>query len=400
MILRNDLERVILKQQIDLKKKLGVERNLTPKILDNFATIITGVRRGGKSTVVRQFLKNEKPVYYLNFEEISLVNFELSDFTQLEDLFYKTLGEEGVFYFDEIQLVEGWERYIRQLVDESKKVIITGSNASILSKELGTHLTGRHISLELFPFSYEEFLRLKKKNHSMELFGDFLRHGGFPEYLKSRDSDILRNLYNDIFYRDVLHKNRLRNELALKTMLYFLLSNIGKEISYNKLKKLIGVGSGNTVSQFIDYFEQAYLLFAVKKFDYSLKKQLVNPKKVYCIDNAIVGSNAFSFSENRGRMLENAVFLELLRNGKNIFYHKNKAECDFVIMDKLKISEAIQVCYKLDFATKEREINGVLEAMNEYKLDKALILTFDQSDNFHIDNKLIEVKAVADWLLA
>lgn len=400
MLLKDELERVVIKQQSDLKKDFGVPRLFEVKLLSKFATIISGVRRGGKSTLVRQFLQTKKPVYYLYFEDITLAEFELGDFIQLEIIFRQKLGPDGIFFFDEIQNINGWEKYIRQLVDAGEQVIITGSNASMLSKELGTRLTGRHISLELFPFSYAEFLRLKRKDHSLRLFEEYLQKGGFPEYLKSNDVDVLRNLFQDIFYRDILHRNLLRNELAIKTMLHFLISNIGKELSYNKLKDLIKVGSGNTVSQFIDHFEQAYLLFSLKKFDFSLKKQLVNPKKIYCIDNAIIGRNAFSFSENKGRMLENTVFIELKRRSKQIYYHKMKLECDFLIQDGLKITEAIQVCYQLDYQNKEREINGLFEALNEYSLKEGLILTYDQEDSFFFNDKTIIIKPVWEWLLS
>lgn len=269
----------------------------------------------------------------------------------------------------------------------------------MLSKELGTRLTGRHISLELSPFSYAEFLLLNKKDHSIQLFEEYQQKGGFPEYLKNNDVDILRNLFQDIFYRDILFRNQLRNELAIKTLMHFLISNIGKELSYNKLKQLIKVGSGNTVSQFIDHFEQAYLLFSLKKYDFSVKKQLVNPKKIYCIDNAIIGRNAFSFSENKGRMLENTVFIELKRRSKQIYYHKKKSECDFLIQERLKITEAIQVCYQLDYQNKEREINGLVEALNEHNLEKGYILTNNQEDKLFVDGKTLIVEPVWSWLL-
>ncbi len=400
MLLREELERVVLRQQFDLKKSLGVKRLFEVKLLNKFTTIISGVRRGGKSTLARQFLKSKKPVYYLYFEDITLAEFELSDFVQLEIVFKQTLGSNGVYFFDEIQNIVGWEKYIRQLVDAEEKVIITGSNASMLSKELGTRLTGRHISLELFPFSYAEFLLLKQKDHSIHLFEEYQQKGGFPEYLKNNDVDIIRNLFQDIFYRDILFRNQLRNELAIKTLLHFLLSNIGKELSYNKLKQLIKVGSGNTVSQFIDHFEQAYLLFSLKKYDFSLKKQLVNPKKIYCIDNAIIGRNAFSFSENKGRILENTVFIELKRRAKNIYYHKMKSECDFLVQEGLKITEAIQVCYQLDYQNKEREINGLVEALIEHNLDKGYILTNNQEDKLSVDGKTLIIEPVWSWLLS
>jgi len=398
MLLKDELVRIVKKQQKDLLKELGVKRDFNIKLLSKFASIISGVRRCGKSTLARQFLKNKKPVYYIYFEDIALADFELSDFTLLEEIFEENLGPKGIFFFDEIQNIPAWEKYVRQLVDQGKKVLITGSNASMLSKELGTRLTGRHISKELYPFSYKEFLNLKNKKHSLLLFDEYLLKGGFPEYLKSNDEDILRNLFQDIFYRDVMQRNDLRNEKAIKILLYYLLSNIGKELSFNKLKSLIGVGSVNSVSQFIDHFEQAYLLFTIRKFDYSLKKQLVNPKKIYCVDNAIINTNSFSFSENKGRLLENVVFVDLLRREKEVYYHKNTYECDFVIQKGLRIVEAIQVTQKLERHNKEREINGLLEALKTHNLSQGLILTYNQKEELIIHGKKIIIKPIWEYL--
>jgi len=399
MILKDELERIVIKQQNELNRNLGIPRISNIRLLQNFATIISGVRRGGKSTLARQFLSNRKTVYYLYFEDIALSEFQLQDFIQLENIFYEKTGKRGVFFFDEIQNINGWEKYIRQLVDSGAKVIITGSNASMLSKELGTRLTGRHISMELYPFSYKEFLTLKKKEHSVKAFEEYLQKGGFPEFLKSNDIDILRNLFQDIFYRDIMQRNELRNESAVKTLLYFLISNIGKEVSYNKLRQLIKAGSVNTISQYIDHFEQAYLLFSIKKYDYSIKKQLVNPKKIYCIDNAIIGRNSFSFSENKGRMLENLVFIELKRRNKEVFFHRKVYECDFIVLEDMRIIEAIQVCYLLEMHNKDREINGLIEAMEVHNLKKGYILSLNQDERIIVNNKEVIVQPVWKWLL-
>jgi predicted AAA+ superfamily ATPase len=399
MLLNEELERIIIKQQEDLQKDLGVIRTHTLPYNPRMALIISGIRRCGKSTLARQFLQHQKPIYYLQFEDIQLADFALVDFTKLEESFKKILGPNGVFFFDEIQIITGWEQYIRNLVDKEKQVVLTGSNASMLSKELGTKLTGRHITTELYPFSYKEFLELRKKSHSKQQFQDYLQKGGFPEYLKSEDTHVLKNLFQDIFFRDVMQRNDLRNELAIKTLLKFLLSNIGKELSYNKLKQLIDVGSVNSISQFIDHFEQAYLLFAIKKYDCSLKKQLVNPKKIYCVDTGIVNENSFMFSENKGRLLENLVFIELKRKEKEIFYHKNTYECDFLIKEKNTIIQALQVCTVLNEENKKREIQGLLEAMHVHKLKEGLILTQDQEEELLIENKKILVKPIWKWLL-
>lgn len=398
MLLSSDLRRIVIKQQEDLKSDLGITRDVAINPIPKFASIISGIRRCGKSTLARQVLKSSDRIYYTNFEDINLASFTLDDFIKLDKIFKAEIGDNGTYFFDEIQNINGWEIFIRQLTDKGAQVLITGSNARMLSRELGTKLTGRQITTEIYPFSYPEFLTLRNKKHSINLFLDYLGKGGFPEYLKTGQKEILRNLFQDILYRDIIHRNELRNETAVKTLLQYLLANIGKQISFNRLKELTGVGSGNTISQFIEYFEQAYLLFSIKKYDYSYKKQLINPKKIYCVDNGIIDQNAFGFSENKGRMLENMVFIELKRRALEIYYHKDKYECDFVINRGNKIIMAIQVCYQLDTDNQDRETNGLLDALRSYNLSEGTILTLDQEDMVNIEGKTILIMPVWKWL--
>lgn len=377
-----------------------MSRDSSIKVLANFATIISGIRRCGKSTLARQFLKLQKPVYYIYFEDVMLAEFESKDFVKLDEIFHDVLGDNGIYFFDEIQNVKGWEIFVRQLVDKNNKVLITGSNASMLSRELGTRLTGRHISYELFPFSFNEFLRFKNKKANLENFEKYVELGGFPEYLKINDKIILRNLFQDIFYRDVLVRNNIRNETDLKSLLAYLSSNIGKKFSYTKLRDSLGIKSVHTVKQFVSACENAYLFFSINKFDYSVKKQLINSKKIYCIDNALIKLNSFSVSFDRGRLLENLVFLELRRNQREVYYHSEKKECDFVIKKGDRITQAIQVCYLLNDENKLKEINGLLEAMELYKLKEGLLLTNNQEDVLEINDKKIILKPVWKWLIS
>jgi uncharacterized protein len=258
---------------------LGTTREAQVKLLQKFVAIISSIRRCGKLTYARQVLQNFETVYYLNFEDIHLARFELEDFIKLEEIFRIDMGSDGVFFLNEIQLVQNWEQYIRQLVDKNERVLIIGSNATMLSNEIGTRLSGRHLSKQLYPFSYREFLDLKSKDHSIALFEDYLKNGGFPEFLKIDDTDILKQLFQDIFYRDILQQNYLRNENAVKSLLSYLISNIGKITSFNNLRKIADVGSVNTITQLMQLFENAYFMFSLRKWDYSIKKQLLNPKK-------------------------------------------------------------------------------------------------------------------------
>ncbi len=399
MILKETLRKIVQVQRANID---SLERGVKREKLDEIdfrlphAMVLSGIRRCGKSTLLSQIMPKTKNFYYLNFEDPKTVNFEVDDFDKLDEVFAEEYGKCDYYFFDEIQNVEKWELFVRALLDKNKKVIITGSNASLFSKELGTRLTGRHLRYELFPFSFKEMLTLTKKEPNIKSFEDYLNKGGFPEFLKYQRPEILQELLNDILARDIVVRHKLRNIKIVKEIAVYLLTNVGKEFSYNSLKKAFNLGSVNSIISFISYFEEAYLLFTLPKFDYSLKKQLVNPKKIYSVDNGMSNFNSASFSLDKGRMLENIVFLNLRKKYKNLFYFKEKNECDFIVKDK-KIM-AIQVCYDLNEDNKKRELGGLLEAMRELKLKNGLILTFNQEDKLKMDNKEILVKPVWKWL--
>ncbi len=374
-----------------------------------FIIIISGLRRSGKSTLLKQIMKKHEG-YYVNFDDDRLVQFKLEDFQLLYETLIEIYGEKKNFYFDEIQNISGWERFVRRLHDEKEKVFVTGSNASMLSRELGTHLTGRHLNVTIFPFSFKEFLKLrgieinneslfvtKEKSKIKRNFEKYLFEGGLPEYLKTENKEYLKTLYENILYRDIIVRYKLTNEKAIKELVNLAANSISKEISFNSIKKLLGLGSSTTVKEYFDYLENAYLIFLVPKFNYSLKKQIYSNKKVYLIDNALATQLGFRYSNDYGKLLENLVFIELKRKGKEILYYSDKHECDFVIREKTKINQAIQVCYEFNEENKNREINGLLEAMKEFKLNQGLILTYDQEDE--LEKKKIILKPVWKWLL-
>jgi len=402
MILKNTLKSIVSSQRAEFSlEDLGVKREKLNAIdLDiPYAVILSGIRRCGKSTLLRQLIKKTGKYNYFNFEDPRALNFEVSDFEKLNTIFREEYGHCEYYFFDEVQNVKKWELLVRVLLDKKKKVIVTGSNASLLTKELGTKLTGRHLSYELFPFSYREMLKLTNKNAGEDSFKYYLMKGGFPEYLKYEKTEILQELLNDIIVRDVVVRHKLRNPKIIKEMALYLLTNVGKEFSYNSLKKLFNLGSTNSATAFVSYFEDSYLLFTVSKFDYSLKKQLVNPKKVYSIDTGLSRAHSVSFSSDIGRMFENLVFLHLRKKYRDIFYFKEKGECDFIVKEGVKITKAIQVCYGLDEDNKKREINGLIEAMDKFKLKEGLIVSYKQEDEFKIDNKIVIVKPMWKWLL-
>ncbi len=410
------LKQVIYDQRNSVnKKKKRVVRKLSETLISNDEIlIISGVRRCGKSTLLQQI--REKQIdkdFYLNFDDERLIHFTVDDFQILYELFSELFGEQHTFYFDEIQNVVGWERFVRRIYDAGNKVFVTGSNANMLSRELGTRLTGRYCRHVLYPFSFQESLdffditydtsdlyitenkvRIKRK------FTNYLLSGGFPAYLKENSDNYIHSLFENIIYKDVIVRNKLTHEREIKELVHFLASNPATLSSYNSLTKVIDVKNPTTVKNYIDFMQDCYFLFQINKYDVSLKKQLHNPKKIYFIDNIILRKIGFSFSDNTGRLLENVVFIELKRREKDVYYHYEKNECDFVLRRGTHITEAIQVCHVFENeATKQREITGLLDALDCYNLKEGLILTSDTEEELTINQKQIRIMPVWKWLL-
>lgn len=396
-MLKESIRLVVLSQSQELKKNsAGIQRELLKNVdlRTKHAIILSGIRQCGKSTLLKQLLKDLTKFYYFNFEDPRALNFRLEDFETLEEVFKEEFGDSVYYFFDEIQNIQEWERFVRARLDTGKKFIITGSNASLLSKELGTRLTGRHLTYELFPFSYKEMLELKSQKPSVKTFEEYSKKGGFPEFLIFDKNEILHELFNDILLRDIVARYSLRESKTIKELAIYLLTNVGSEFSYNKLAKYFNIGSVNSVIGYISYLEDSYLIFTISKFDYSYKKQIINPKKTYSIDTGLSNANSASFSEDKGRVLENLVFLHLRRKYKEIYYFKRKHECDFVVKDKGKVIFAVQVCHTLTEDNKEREVNGLKEAMKELKIETVVILTLNQDDK--LDD--IPIKSAWKWM--
>lgn len=402
MMLKDTLKNIIETQRWELNAfDPGVERkesNLVDTSLP-YAIIISGIRRCGKSTLLHQLLGKLNSFYYLNFEDTRLIGFEAQDFEKLDEAFDELYGEAEFYLFDEIQNIENWEIFVRSRLDRRKKFIITGSNASLLSRELGTRLTGRHVDIELFPFSFEEMLLFSQIKGSADTFDEYLFNGGFPEYLKFRKPYLLRELLNDILQRDIVARHNIRDSRSLRAMAVYLLTNAGKVFSYNGLRRMFDLGSTNTAISYVSYLEDSYLIFTVPKFDYSMKKQIVNERKVYSVDNGLSVANSASLTRDKGRMLENAVFVALRRSHREIYYFRERGECDFLIKEGNALSEAIQVTYELNEDNKDREINGLLETLSKFDLVGGLILTHSQEDRFTIDGREITVLPVWKWML-
>ncbi len=389
MLLKTDISKIAESQSggvISGETRLLREALSRLPVLSKHAVIITGIRRCGKSTLLNQLISVRYPdAFFLNFSDNRLYGFENNDFHRLDEVIEKT-GKKDLF-FDELQDIKGWERYVRQKLDEKFHVVITGSNASLLSKELGSLLTGRYLSRELFPFSFSEFLTFRSLKAGEEGLREFMQTGGFPEYLKTGNNEILSTLFDDILVRDIVVRYGIRDIKSLQRLALYLISNSGNAITGSKLKQAFGISATSTIMEYFSFLESSYLFYFVPRFSYSLKSQLINPRKVYAADTGLITVNSSSFSEDNGRKLENVIFNYLRSFTREIFYFKMTRECDFITMKRGTKPRAIQVCYNLDRDNLERELAGLYEAMKELKLKEGTIVTLNQRDKF-IDNGL------------
>ena len=412
MMTASQLEELVLSQKESfLSRDPGIPREVDASRYQRTGQIvvISGIRRSGKSTLLRQFSLLYKDFLYINFDDDRLLEFSLSDFSILMLVFEKISPGTKVIFIDEIQNITGWERFIRRIHDDGYKVFLTGSNAKLLSAELGTHLTGRYMKITLFPFSFREVLRFrsvsvdriteKKKARILAEFDRYLTGGGFPEYLKYSDPEYLKRTYDDILFRDIIGRFGIREVKAFRQLTHYLFTNMGNMASYNALKKALGFKSVVSVRDYVGFLEEAFLVFELFKYDYSLKKQYVNDKKIYVIDNGMRNAVAFQFSDDRGRLLENCVFIELLRRNAPVYFFKNTGECDFVTEDHGKVTAALQVCYELSQKNRERELEGLTGAMLTLGIKNGIILTYHQEETIVHKGFSLQVLPVWRWLL-
>ena len=371
--------------------------------------VITGVRRCGKSCLLSLFRQKmdltEKEFCYLNLDDERL-RLDETLLDQVHSLHLEMYGMEPVFFFDEIQMVPRWERFVNRMYENGHKVFVTGSNAQLLSSEIATALTGRNRVITLFPFSFNEYLRFKGHEYQLDtlttmaksqLLADlnaYQQTGGFPLVVQENDLEILNAWFQDILYRDVVARYRLSQVKELRQMAIYLFSNVGKPFSYSTLQKVSELKSTSSVSDYLQHLQQSYLFFYLPKFDYSVKKQMLNSKKLYAIDAGAINRLGFHFSEEKGRLLENTIYLELLRRGKEVYYHRGEKECDFVVFENGQIVEAIQVTNKIVEQDKNREVGGLKEAMETYRIDNGKIIVYDREDSL---TEGIDVPMVSAW---
>ncbi|MDA3924038.1 MAG: ATP-binding protein [Kiritimatiellae bacterium] len=370
--------------------------------------VISGVRRCGKSTLLRQFAEKVEDFHYMNFDDERLLEFNVSDFDLLLQCFHERSACRLIL-LDEIQNIPKWEHFVRRVHDDGYKVVLTGSNAHLLSAELGTHLTGRYVKEELFPFSFREFLKFKEiksdgrttedKARLSAAFAQYLYLGGFPEYYKTENIDLLQQTYEDILFRDIISRYGVRDVKGFQTLAHYLFTNFTSEMNYMRLQKVLQFSNHASVRKFTGYLEQSYLVSEIKRFDYSLKKQHVSGKKIYVIDNAMRNAIAFAFSADRGRLLENMIYLEFRRAGKDVYFFREKNECDFIIHQKSG-SLCVQVTQSLTRDNRERELAGIDEALSRVPGGEGLIITEDQLDEVELPSgRKVTVMPAWRWLL-
>ncbi|MCD6318552.1 ATP-binding protein [Candidatus Aerophobetes bacterium] len=410
-----------------------VERGMgTGKIPPDVGFVITGVRRSGKTYLIyeiAQKLRREIPhqnIIYINFEDDRLYPLKGDELRKLPDVYFEYFSPNEDYpiwlLLDEVQNIPNWERSIRTFLDRRiARVVVTGSSSKLLPGEIATSLRGRTLTETVYPLGFKEFLRFKEfkvkspqsllyspqKPKVLKFFNEFLEYGGFPQVVLSKEKEeLLREYYRAIFYRDIVERFKIRNLSLFENFLKLLihqnasLFTLGK--ADNFLKTLGFKITKSTLAEYLFYIKSAFLLFEISLFSYSTKDRLQYPRKIYTIDTGLVNSVTFRYSHNYGRMLENAIFLELLRRGKEVYYWKtkNNYEVDFVIIEGFKVKELIQVVWDIsDEKTIKREERALLKAMGEFNLDKGLILTKDYSERKKIKGKEILYQPAWLWIL-
>ncbi len=399
----------------DLVKR-DVAENIESYLRHDIIKVVTGIRRSGKSIFCFMVL-DDVDFGYVNFDEKEIA--ELDNYDEILRYVQEFYGDVEFLFLDEIQNLNNWELWVNSLHRRGYNLLITGSNAKLLSRELATHLTGRHISVELFPFSFKEYLDAVgfdiKDEYIEEEIGIILNYlkkymeiGGFPEVVvKGYDHKYLQTLFDSIILKDVVQRHNVRYADDLYNLAKFLMSSFSNEISYTKLKNTLNFRSVNTVQSYVRYLEDTYLIFHLDMFSFKQREQIKSPKKMYVIDTGMANAVSFKFSEDIGNMMENTVAVELLRQKSNsisrieVYYWKDTQhrEIDFVIKEGPDISQLIQVCYNInDLKTRERELRSLVGAAKELNCNNLLVITWDYDNTEEYNGNSIRYVPLWKWL--
>lgn len=402
---------LLLSKPYILREKLSFAK----KFLEtDLIKVITGPRRAGKSVFSILLLK-DKNFAYLNFDDENLLKIKNTD--EIVRGIFEVYSEPKFILFDEIQNLEKWELFVNKLQRRGYNLILTGSNARLLSKELATALTGRHIPIEIFPFNFREFLKAKNFELKEELLPEekgkilnyldlYLKNGGFPEIVvKNLDpKTYLDTLFDAVLLKDVVKRYKVRFSQKIYDLGLYLISNFSNKFSFTKLKNTLNFNSVNTIQNYLRYLEDAYLVSPLDRFSFKKKEQIKTAKKIYLVDNGFILAKSFQFSENTGKLMENLVFSELLKRSykanETLFYYKtrNQKEVDFVLKEGRKVRTLIQVCYLATSETK-REISALIEGSQELNCQDLKIITWDKEKEEKIKNKKIKFIPFWKWLI-
>lgn len=389
---------ILLLQKRELEQRLsepfierGAADNYSGKLENPLIKVIIGPRRSGKSFFAIHFLKKQGNFGYVNFDDETLAG--SADYDGIVAAMNHVYGAPKYVLFDEIQNLPKWELFANRLQRQGYNLTLTGSNANLLSRELATHLTGRHVLIDVIPFSFREFLGFEKNELTTaeirEKLFEYLVYGGYPEpRMKHLDyKEYLSTLLTSTIYKDIVKRHKVRFAQGVEDLALYLLSNVAREYSYNTLSKMTRCKSVHTIEKYIGYLEEAFLFFRINRFSFKVREQLASNKKIYCIDNGFIHAKAFQTGPDRGRLYENAVAIRLkkaeLDGRSSVYYWKNpqQEEVDFVVKEGTKVTQLIQVCCNVQNPeTKKREIRALLKAGRELKCDNLTLITEDQDE--------------------
>lgn len=392
-----------------------VERSQAKKgekwLSSDLIKVVLGPRRSGKSVFSLMLLKNQQFAYF-NFDDPALVS-EKIDLYQLMDELQNVYGDTKYVLFDEIQNLPAWELFANRLHREGYNLILTGSNANLLSMELATHLTGRHMPIEILPFNFKEFLLAKNysvtdQKVDLKLLEQYMIFGGFPEVVikNQHPRGYLDVLFDALLFKDVVKRHKVRFSSQIDQLGTYLINNVSGQYSFRKLANVLKFKSSVTLEKYLKYLTEAYVVFSLSNFSSKTGERLKSPKKIYTVDNGFFTAKAVQQSPNSGKLMENLVFMELVKKGfepnRDLFYYKtrNNREIDFVIKKGIEIDELIQVCYEtVNSDVEQREIKFLLEATQELKAKNLTILTWDEKREITKNGTIIHLKPLWEWLL-
>jgi predicted AAA+ superfamily ATPase len=393
-MLSNEYLSVVIDSQkgASLSQNPGIQRDGLNGVesFNSSGLFVLGVRGAGKSTYVRQLLSGRFPdPILLNMEDPRLSGFDTKDFSRLDSLLFGRANES--LAFDEIQAIDNWEEYIHLRQSEARNIVVVASIASIKYNGFSNGFQVR----EVFPFSFGEFLKVIHQDPSAETIEKYLKIGGFPEYVKSRNEEVLLRLFDDIIYREIVVRQGIKQHDVFRQLAIHLIGNFSRYYSLNNLKNLFGIGSVRSVADYIAYLEDSYLIYSVPKYSESIKKQIANPRKIYCVDTGLARVTSVSLQQGNDQLLENMVYMHLRREGNPVYYYSGLFECDFIVTNNNRPVSAIQVCYDLNQNNLVKELKGVELAMKELNLDEGTIVTLDQEETFELKNR--QIRAIPAW---